>query len=184
MERHDPAQLIPHHPFWCEENIWHLAQHPAPGPGERLVIVITGAESEFVCWHQHSGRNQQPVCWDYHVVMAVRSPRWSIWDLDTRLGFPVPARSYLNTTFPCPEQVPAAFHPRFAFFPAAQWIDGFGSDRSHMRTPEGAWQHDPPPWPPISGQTLTLATAIANARAGLNLAAVRDWLLDGDISPS
>ena len=170
MDSDNQTQLIPYQPFWCEENIWQLARHPAPGPGERLVIVVTGVEAEVACWHQRAGRSRQPLCWDYHVVLGVRTNGWSIWDLDTRLGYPVPARSWLDATFPCPEQVNPAFQPRFAVYPAAQWIDGFGSDRSHMRTAEGGWQHEPPAWPPISGSALTLGAAVASARAGLDLA--------------
>jgi hypothetical protein len=47
---------VRHQPFWCEENIWHLAQDPAVAGGERLVLVITGAGGGVACWHQKAGR--------------------------------------------------------------------------------------------------------------------------------
>ena len=34
-----------HQPFWCEENIWHLAGDPAIGPGERHVLGVGGGHA-------------------------------------------------------------------------------------------------------------------------------------------
>lgn len=163
---------ILHQPFWCEENIWQLAAHPAPGPGERRVLVLTGAAAEVACWEQRAARPGRPLLWDYHVVLAAHDGGWRIWDLDTRLGAPLPAADWLRGTFPAPERVRAAYQPRFAVFAAQAWRDGFGSDRAHMRRADGGWQRPPPPWPPPSGQAITLAGALAQARAGLDLAAL------------
>lgn len=163
---------ILHQPFWCEENIWHLAAHPAPGAGERRVVVLTGAAGEVACWQQRAARPGRPVLWDYHVVLAAHDGGWLIWDLDTRLGAPLAVQDWLRATFPAPEQVRAPYQPRFALFGAQDWIAGFGSDRAHMRRADGGWQQPPPPWPAISGEALTLAAAIAQARAGLDLKAL------------
>ncbi len=81
-------------------------------------------------------------------------------------------QDWLHATFPAPEQVRAPYQPRFAVFAAQDWIAGFGSDRAHMRRADGGWQQPPPPWPAISGAGLTLAAAIAQARAGLDLKAL------------
>lgn len=159
---------IPYQPFWCEENIWHLAAHPAPGAGERVVLVITGAVDEVACWNQRAGHPGQPVLWDYHVVLAVRSAAWEVWDLDTRLGAPLAFTAWLQGTFPMPERVRAPYQPRFGVFAAEAWIAGLRSDRSHMRRADGGWQHPPPSWPMISGAGFTLAEAIATARDGLD----------------
>ncbi len=172
-----PTTPLPYQPFWCEENIWQLAAHPAPGAGERLVLVITGAAAEVACWNQRAGRPRQPILWDYHVVLAVRSTAWHIWDLDTRLPVPSPASAWLHASFPSPERVRTEFQPRFGVFTAAEWIAGFGSDRSHMRRDDGGWQHPPPVWPPITGAAFTLAYAVDRARSGLSLAAVATRLL-------
>jgi hypothetical protein len=167
-----PTPPLPYQAFWCEENIWHLATHPAPGTGERLVLVITGAEAEVACWNQRAGRPGQPILWDYHVVLAVRATAWLIWDLDTRLGAPVPATAWLHGTFPQPERVREDFQPRFGVFTSAEWVSGFGSDRSHMRRADGTWHQPLPPWPPPTGQAFGLDAAIAAARKGHDLTAL------------
>ena len=165
---------LAYQPFWCEENIWQLAGAPEVGPGERVVLVITGAGDEVACWQQRTAPVGKPVCWDYHVVLAVRQQNWVVWDLDTRLGCPVPAEQWLRGTFPSPAAVPALFQPRFGWFPAEMWRSAFTSDRGHMRTGNGGWQQEPPPWPAITGlkegERLLLADAIAQARSGLDLA--------------
>jgi hypothetical protein len=161
-------------PYWCEENIWQLAGSPEVGPGERIVLVITGVVEETLCWQQQLAPPGQPVRWDYHVVLAVRNQHWQVWDFDTRLGHPVAAETWLHGTFPRPAAVPVYFQPRFGWFPADQWRREFSSDRQHMRSASGGWQQPPPPWPPIQGAStgtgLPLASAIAQAREGLDLA--------------
>lgn len=160
-------------PFWCEENIWHLAQDPATAGDERLVVVIVGAGAQVACWQQKAGVSGAPILWDYHVVLATRSGEdWRLWDLDGCLGFPIAARTWLETTFPSPQLVPARFQPRFGLIPADDFVSTFGSDRSHMRAADGTWQQPPPPWPPIAGHGLTLADARRQARQGLDLAAI------------
>ncbi len=161
---------ILHQPFWCEENIWHLAQNPTTAANERVVLVIAGAEAEVACWHQKAGIDGNPVLWDYHVVLATRTDGWRIWDLDGRLGHPVSARTWLQTTFPHPELVPARYQPRFAVIAADDYVRRFGSDRSHMRGPDGLWLQTPPPWDEIAGHGMTLKDVIGEARRGLGLA--------------
>ena len=172
--------MTPKHyqPFWCEENIWHLAQDPAtagdPAVKERFVVVITGAGAQVACWQQKAGIAGGPILWDYHVVLAVHSDGWRIWDLDGRLGCPVAARAWLDATFPFPRLVPARFQPRFALIPADEYVRTFGSDRGHMRAADGSWQQPPPPWPALAGQGMTLTDVITRARHGLDLAAVTE----------
>lgn len=168
-----------HHPFFCEENIWHLAQSPDVPGTERLVLVLTG-ESGVACWHQKAGEADAPILWDYHVVLAARDGAWQLWDLDGRLGYPVPAETWLRTTFPVPDLVPTRYQPRFAVIPAADYVRTLGSDRSHMRDARGAWLKPPPPWPAPAGHGLTLEAAVAQARQGLDLAGLR--LRIGDVS--
>lgn len=159
-----------HQPFWCEENVWHLAQHPAvAAASERLVLLLSGAQAQVACWQQKAGQDGDPILWDYHVVLAARFDGWQIWDLDGRLGCPTGARQWLRATFPCPEVVPAAYQPRFAVIPADEYVARFGSDRAHMLDASGNWQQPPPPWAAITGTGLTLAEALRQARGGLNL---------------
>ena len=174
--RRHPLIQFPYQAFWCEENVWQLAQRPETAGDERLVLVLTGAAGAMACWQQKAGLDGDPIAWDYHVVLATRDAGWRIWDLDCRVGCPLPASAWLSSTFPFPEVVPAALQPRFALFPASDYIERFSSDRSHMRDPDGRWLQPPPSWPPISGQPsampLKLTDAIAQARHGLDLASV------------
>jgi N-terminal glutamine amidase len=127
------------------------------------------------CWHQKAGDVGAPVLWDYHVVLAARHDArgWQLWDLDSRLGFPLPAETWLHTTFPRPESAPAQFQPRFGVIPAEEFVERFGSDRAHMRGAAGTWVQPPPPWKEITGQGLNLAEAIRRAREGIDLAGLR-----------
>lgn len=161
---------LPHQPFWCEENIWHLCAHPAPGAGPRSVLVLSGADGHVACWAQRAGPPDGPILWDYHVVLAARDAEgWAVWDLDTRLGCPAPLARWLAGTFPAAARVPSGLRPRFAVVPADAYRAGFASDRAHMRTPDGGWQQPPPPWPAIAGGGLTLARLLAQARSGIGM---------------
>ena len=171
-----PASPVLYQSFWCEENIWQLLQHPAAAADDRLVLVMTGAEAPVACWKQKAGNDTDPVLWDYHVVLATRADGWRVWDLDSRLGFPVDAQTWMQTTFPYPERVPVRFRPRFAAIPADDYLRRFGSDRAHMRDLDGNWQQPPPPWTAIDGKGLRLADVIQQAKQGLDLAALRDRL--------
>jgi hypothetical protein len=179
--RHDVRRVPPlYQPFFCEENIWHLAQSADVPGAERLVLVISG-EQGVACWHQKAGDEGAPILWDYHVVLAARDGgAWQLWDLDGRLGYPVPAEMWLRTTFPMPDLVPARYQPRFAVIPAAEYVRTLGTDRSHMRDAHGGWLKAPPPWPAPAGHGLTLPDAVAQARQGLDLAGLR--LRIGDVS--
>jgi protein N-terminal glutamine amidohydrolase len=171
-----PPSPILYQAFWCEENIWQLVQHPAAAANERLVLVIAGAEDQVACWKQKAGNDLDPVFWDYHVVLATRADDWRVWDLDSRLGLPVSARTWMQTTFPFPERVPRRFQPRFAAIPAEDYLQRFGSDRAHMRDVHGEWQQPPPPWTAIDGQGLRLADLIQQAKQGLDLVALAERL--------
>jgi hypothetical protein len=171
-----PGPPILYQSFWCEENIWQLVQHPAAAADDRLVLVITGAEAQVACWKQNAGNDFDPVLWDYHVVLAARGDDWRIWDLDSRLGFPVAAQMWMQATFPYEERVPRRFRPRFAAIPAEDYLRNFGSDRAHMLDVHGKWQHPPPPWAAIDGRGLRLVDVIQQAKHGIDLAGLRHRL--------
>lgn len=75
----------------------------------------------------------------------------TVWDLDTELGFPVGLENYLRETFGAAGELEADIAPSFRVIPAADYMSGFASDRSHMRRADGSWLAPPPPWPPIDG---------------------------------
>jgi len=148
----------PYQPFWCEENIWHLAASDEVGPGERVVLLVTGANGQVACWGQRAAAAGVAMLWDYHVVLAVRGPGDTVlWDLDSRHGCPLPLPLWLHETFPNNDRVRTLFQPRFQIIPAQNYRRDFSSDRQHMRTANGAWQQAPPAWPLITGGAVTLA---------------------------
>ena len=134
-------------PFYCEENVFHLSAEPLVAHRPREIVFISNADRACVMWHQRAARKPgAPLVWDYHVVLLVGAP-WEIWDLDTSLGFPVPAAKYLARSFRA--DLPASYLPVFRVVEASAFTAAFASDRSHMRGPDGRWLRAPPPWPAI-----------------------------------
>ncbi len=150
-----------HQPFYCEENIWHLAQDPRCGPGRRLVLVLGGTSGRFAMWRQRAAPAPgEPVTWDYHVVLLVYDGGWQAWDLDSDMGTPLALKSWLSASFPHQDRVRPGFHPRFRMLPAEEYVATLRTDRSHMRDDDGGWLHPPPSWPPPgSGGSNVLALA-------------------------
>ncbi len=125
-------------PFYCEENVWHLADRMRDRSAR--VLFVSNSNRTCAMWKQRAG---DPVVWDYHVVLFCEG---QIFDLDSRLGSPVSIDDWIAGTFPI--EVPPLFAPRFRIIDAARFLEVFASDRSHMRTKRG-WQRPPPPWPLI-----------------------------------
>jgi hypothetical protein len=134
-------------PFYCEENIFHLSREPALRARPREVVFISNEHRACAMWHQRAAaREGWPILWDYHVILLVSAP-WEVWDLDTRLGLPVPAADYLRRSFRA--GVHEEVLPRFRVVEAEAFASMFASDRSHMRLPSGRFRKKPPAWPPI-----------------------------------
>lgn len=148
---HLDRTLARYAPCYCEENIWHLAQHDALAKFDRWVICIANHRRACAFWCQRNAPDpREPVVWDYHVVLAARVDHTIvIFDLDSTLDFPVAARKYLDHTFPTAAQIPPPFAPLFRVIPADQFTASFASDRSHMRTADGGFIKPPPLWPEI-----------------------------------
>jgi len=160
--------------YYCEENVWQMCRQQQGSPGARTAVFISNAQGGFPMWHQRAGRGR-PIFWDYHVILLSHEP-FTIWDLDTTLGMPVPARDYLQQSFH--EAVPAPYLPVFRLVEAEVFLETFASDRAHMLDDEGRYRQPPPPWPPIGsspsnlmrfvdmeqpflGEVLTLAELVA-----------------------
>ena len=134
-------------PFYCEENVFHLAGEPLLAGRPRRVVFVSNAARRVAMWEQRAaGGPGQAMLWDYHVVLLAAYP-WEVWDLDTLLGFPVPAGEYLDASFRA--GLREAYMPRFRVVDADLFVATFASDRSHMRRRDGRWKKPPPPWPPI-----------------------------------
>lgn len=148
-----PDDDPPYQPFYCEENIWLLAQDPRCGPGERLVALITGTQGHVAMWHQRPAvAAGEPLLWDYHVVLLVAGTAcWQVWDFECDLGMPVGAARWLTSCFPFQDRVPSRYQPRFRVLPAGQYIATLRSDRSHMRRDDGTYAKPPPSWSPPGG---------------------------------
>lgn len=147
-------------PFYCEENVWHLCQHPVLAPGDRQVIVITNAARQCPLFYQRAAAIGAWVLWDYHVIVVVSGavPRQHplVFDLDTRLGAPVPFADYAAATFDHRRAPHDPLAPRFRVIAATDYVARFGSDRSHMRDAHGRYFQPPPPWPPIRPEAGSL----------------------------
>jgi hypothetical protein len=148
-------------PFYCEENIWRLAQDPRCGEGERLVALITGGEGNFAMWHQRPASGPgEPLVWDYHVVLLVDDRAWRVWDFECDLGMPLPAEAWLYACFPHQDHIPRRYRPWFRVMRAGEYIDTLCSDRSHMRDAGGRYLEAPPAWAPPGNGGSNLARFI------------------------
>ncbi len=141
-------------PYYCEENVWFLCQESLFSERKRKVVFILSPENRAVpFWGQRASsspeRPERPVYWDYHVVLFCFQNSWTVWDLDTLIGFPVTTQEYLEKTFPSSEALPICHQPLFRVIDGEEFIETFSSDRSHMLTSSGEWLAPPPPWPPI-----------------------------------
>jgi protein N-terminal glutamine amidohydrolase len=138
--------------YYCEENIWHLCQHAQFALYDKRVVFISNAQQNCPFWFQRAARiPNEPVYWDYHVILLYFNESWKVWDLDTLLPLPMPFDEYLEQTFHHRRQStdePLDL-PLFKVVPAAQFVREFTSDRSHMKDEHGRWLQAPPPWPPI-----------------------------------
>jgi protein N-terminal glutamine amidohydrolase len=169
-------------PYYCEENVWHLAGESALAGLEPAALFISNAERSVALWEQRAGRPADGlVIWDYHVVLLARAEPgdWKVWDLDTRLGLPVTVDEWLGRTFrPLPAGL-TGYAPRFRIVEGEAYRAEFSSDRAHMRSDDGAWTQPPPPWPPIErpGTSSFLRwTVMADGDDSMTMAELRAYL--------
>lgn len=166
MGAHQEGSGHDYWPYYCEENIWHLCGAPEAQGDERLVALISNPTREVAVWHQKAARlPDEPVIWDYHVVLLVRhGNQWRVWDLDSVLGVPLDVEQWLVASFAGTAQLPESFAPYFRILPADQYRQELATDRRHMRRPDGTWVSPPPPWPTI-GEGSNLAQLIDMGQA-------------------
>jgi len=170
-----------HWPGYCEENVWHLCGALPERIEHTHVLVISNARRTLAMWRQRaSGSTEQPVIWDYHVVLLGQaSGRWWIWDADSTLPSPQPAQHYLEASFrPLPAEH-AELRPSFRVVAADLYRRTLSSDRSHMRATDGGWLAPPPPGEGIgNGMNLMRFVDMQTEFVGqvLDLMALRAWL--------
>ncbi|KAF8803507.1 hypothetical protein BYT27DRAFT_7195342 [Phlegmacium glaucopus] len=164
---------------WCEENIYLLCQNFIQNQSLRdlwevFAIFISNSNKTVALWYQKAAQfEEDPVLWDYHVVLLLR-PRQGVeesmgfndhdmswvYDFDTTLPVPCPGQAYFDMTFPSKDLV-FQYESRFRVVPAAQFLQHFASDRSHMlkksgstsdmTQQSGAYLSPPPLYKPLCG---------------------------------
>ena len=144
---------IRHTPYYCEENIWHLAQQAEFVEMKMFVVIVS---NEARCcpffYQQVSDSPEKAIWWDYHVILLCKSQFWSVWDLDSTIPSPVTFTEYYNKTFNFDTNIKASLFPLFRIVLAEKYISHFSSDRSHMRRTDGSWIAPPPEWPIIMNE--------------------------------
>ncbi len=144
---------------YCEENIWHLCQHPVCT--ESTVIFIASHGGMFPMLYQKAMSDPTtPILWDYHVILLLAGQPAHILDFDTILPFCTELGTYLPQSFLPEKSVAPEYRPYFRLIPAQAYLREFRSDRSHMRTEDGGWNSPPPDWPPIGNGGSNLARFI------------------------
>lgn len=113
------------------------------------MTLLSNAKRLCALWNQRAGMApEEPVLWDYHVIMLLKTSGWHVYDLDSLLPAPTPFTQYLNGTFR-QNLSQEEYRPLFRIIDADEFVTAFSSDRSHMLTAEGHWLVPPPPWTPI-----------------------------------
>lgn len=188
-------QQVRYTPFYCEENIWWLAQAPALAGFARWVVFISNPYKTCALWSQRAAAQPAaPVVWDYHVVLLTRAESadapsaadWTIWDLDSVAGSPLAARRWCEVTFPysvTPSgsasggRVQPRYAPWFRLIQADTFVRAFRSDRAHMRDASGVFLHPPPPWPAISAgeNNLGIFVSMDPREDAFSESEVLDW---------
>ncbi|XP_020516385.3 protein N-terminal glutamine amidohydrolase [Labrus bergylta] len=140
---------------YCEENVWKLCEYvrmERTGPLEEMFVVFISNENRMVpLWKQKSGHGDQPVIWDYHVILLQVCPQFNslIYDLDSQLSFPCSLNLYASHALRSDCNIKPTYHRNFRVVPADSFLCNFASDRSHMKNSDGSWKMPPPPYPPI-----------------------------------
>lgn len=143
-------------PLFCEENIWQLIHSLSSSdlPVNTLwCLLITNPDKKIPLLNQRSAANNQPVIWDYHVILlALIREQPVIFDFDSRLGFVTPLDEYLKNSFifahEAAHHLPEEFIPYIRKIPAQSYLNNFYSDREHMRQYLSADKF--PHWPLIN----------------------------------
>ena len=168
-------------PYYCEECVWKLCKSLNDAEKKRAyAVVISNVRKQVLFWHQKASPEEDPIVWDYHVILFLDSDRgWQAWDLASRLPCPISVDEYLLHSFRPDLPVPPEMRPRFRLADADQYQRQLATDRSHMKNEDGSFRAPPPPWPPISQETnLDQWIDMTNPYPGsvLDLQEVTPWL--------
>ncbi|XP_052559953.1 protein N-terminal glutamine amidohydrolase isoform X1 [Tympanuchus pallidicinctus] len=140
---------------YCEENVWKLCEYIRSQdryPLEEFYAVFISNDRRMIpLWKQKSGHGDEPVVWDYHVILlhVPGGEQNFIYDLDTVLPFPCPFEMYSAEAFRPDDSLHPEFHRKIRMIRADLYLKTFASDRSHMKDANGKWQKPPPSYPCI-----------------------------------
>src|SRR5688500_4911498 len=83
--------------FYCEENVWWLAQEARfAGTGCDVLVITNEHRSVATFAMRAAGRLDRCVGWDYHVVLVARG---EVWDLDCLAGMPLALDAWVDACF-------------------------------------------------------------------------------------
>ncbi|XP_040288541.1 protein N-terminal glutamine amidohydrolase [Bufo bufo] len=137
---------------YCEENVWKLCEYIRDRPRhplEELYAVFLSNENRTIpIWKQQAGKGEDPVIWDYHVVLLHDrgDGRRFIYDLDTVLPFPCPCDTYIKEALRSDHYIHKDWRRKLRLVPADEYLRTFASDRSHMKDANNEWKEPPPPY--------------------------------------
>lgn len=138
---------------YCEENVWKLCEYiknQRHCPLEEVYAVfISNERKKIPIWKQKSSRGDEPVIWDYHVILLHASKQGPsfIYDLDTILPFPCSLDVYSMEAFQSDKHLKPAYWRKLRVIPGDTYLKEFASDRSHMKDSDGNWRMPPPAYP-------------------------------------
>ncbi|GFY42532.1 protein N-terminal glutamine amidohydrolase [Trichonephila inaurata madagascariensis] len=148
---------------YCEENVWKLCEYVKNNQSNLLsncyAVFISNRNQTVPLWYQKSGKDENKLAvWDYHVIFIYHSNDDKgalVYDLDTVLPFPVPLEKYAPLTFQFETYLQPIHHRCFRVIPAELFLKTFASDRSRMKSSDGSWIKEPPPYPCLSTSDST-----------------------------
>ncbi|XP_073535952.1 protein N-terminal glutamine amidohydrolase isoform X1 [Phyllobates terribilis] len=140
---------------YCEENVWKLCEAireraPRALP-ECHTVFLSNSHKMIPIWKQKCGKGEDPVIWDYHVILLHDGSDGQrvIYDLDTVLPFPCPCDTYIKEALRSDDIIHKNFRRKLRVIPADEYLKTFASDRSHMKDANNEWRKPPPPYPCI-----------------------------------
>ena len=165
-------------PFYCEENVWQLARSGQVAPAS--VVFVSNRTRSCALWAQRAASElSMPVLWDYHVILVAHAKEGPlVYDLDSRLEFPLTLPEYLRGTFPSGDKLRKTLRPRFRVVDVPEFLEHFGSDRSHMQE-DGEWRAPPPDWTRI-GEVMNLFDFVETERDFYGQVGDLTWLIERD----
>lgn len=158
--------IVPYASHYCEENVYKLIEQMYATLESQILdeisifaVMISNESKRTPIWMQkleNSTGKDEPVIWDYHVVVLVTSndpTKQLIFDCDSVLPYPCPSTKYIIKSFRPHMPIRPEFRQLFRVIPGREYLAKFSSDRTHMESSGMA----PPTWPIICGEQANSA---------------------------